>query len=472
MPQQKLGRIQWGNLTFGPGSQYHVTAIEGLDDLPEIRAEDINRPDQHGDYTSPDTTGARIIQLGLGLRGESPDDLRDLTLALRAATQPQRQPAPLQLLDQDVLVYGKVRRRSVPYDAGNLWSLGDAALEWYCADPYLYSLEEHTASTTAYSPAAGRTYPLSYAGVAPGTNLVLNPSLENDLADTQAYGSATRTRTTADRYIGAASMQLVNGAAASIGSTWSIVPQTGVGVTIIASAWVKLNSLANVTSIFLNWRSGATALSTAFLAGPLPTVGQWTRVSASYTLTAGQTCDRIGVGVTSTASGVTWLADAVLATTDPVLPAYGDGSMTGYGWSWTGAAYASSSVRTAVGTNRVYGDAGTSGRLSAVNDGASPAYPVLRIDGPVANPSIEQVSTGGSITLDATIQAGEYLLIDTRTRAVLLMGTSPRRQWVRGGSQWPLLMPGSNTIAYRGSALPGAPGQSSLLTVTWRDTSL
>lgn len=284
MAQQKLGRIKWGDLQFGPGSQYAVTALGGLDDLPDIRAEDVDRPGQHGDYTGPDWTGPRVIQLGLGLRGDSPDDLRALTLALRAATQPQRQPAALQFLDQDTLVYAKVRRRSLPYDAEHLWSIGDAALELYCADPYMYGLEERSASTTAYSPSAGRTYPLTYA--------------------------------------------------------------------------------------------------------------------------------------------------------------------------------------------RTYGSAGTSGRVTAVNDGASPAFPVLRLDGPVANPSIEQVNTGATITLDATLQAGEFLLIDTRSRAVLLMGTSPRRTWVRGGSVWPLLQPGSNEIAYRGSALPGAPGQSSLLTVTWRDTSL
>jgi hypothetical protein len=97
---------------------------------------------------------------------------------------------------------------------------------------------------------------------------------------------------------------------------------------------------------------------------------------------------------------------------------------------------------------------------------------VLRLDGPVATPAVEQVTTGGILQLDATLQAGEYVLIDTRSRAVLLMGSSPRRSWVRAGSVWPLLQPGSNEIAYRGSALPGAPGQSSLLTVTWRDTSL
>ncbi|MEE1738830.1 phage tail family protein [Streptomyces sp. BE147] len=281
---QRIGRMQWGDLAFGPGSRYHVTAIEGLDDMPDIRAEDMERPGQHGDYTGPDFTGPRIIQLGLGLRADSPDELRALTLALRAATQPQRQPEPLQLLDQDTLVYGKIRRRSIPYDAEYLWRTGTAALELYCADPYLYSLEEHTATTTAYSPAAGRTYPL--------------------------------------------------------------VPP------------------------------------------------------------------------------------------------------------------------------RSYGAAGESGRLSATNSGFSPAYPVLRVDGPVANPTIEQVNTGFSITIDATLGDGEYLTIDTRNRAVLYMGTSPRRSWVRNGSQWPLLQPGGNTLAYRGSAVPGSPGQSSLLTVTWRDTSL
>lgn len=281
--QQAIGRIQWGNLTFGPGSPYAVTGIEGLDDLPAIRSEDVDRPGQHGDYTGPDYTEARTVQLKLGLRGETPDDLRALSIALRNATQPQKQPAPLQFLDQNILVWAKVRKRAIPYDAEYLWRIGDAALELYCADPYLYGLEERTASTAAYSPSAGRTYPYAHP--------------------------------------------------------------------------------------------------------------------------------------------------------------------------------------------RVYGDAGTSGRLTAVNDGASPAYPVLRLDGPVANPAIEQLD-GGILTLDATLQVGEFLIIDTRSRAVLFMGSTPRRTWVRAGSAWPLLQPGPNEIAYRGSALPGAPGQSSLLTVTWRDTSL
>lgn len=284
MATQRLGRIQWGDLLFGPGSPYAVSILDGLDDLPDIRSDDMERPGQHGDYTGPDTTGPRVITLGLTLIADDPDSFRQLVIDLQRATQPQSQPAALQLLDWDTLVYAKIRKRAIPYDAENLWRSGTATLELYCADPYKYGLDEQSASTAAYSPAAGRTYPL--------------------------------------------------------------VPP------------------------------------------------------------------------------------------------------------------------------RVYGDPGTSGQLVAPNGGAAPAYPVLRVDGPVASPSIEQTNTGALIVLDTTLQDGEYVLIDTRSRAVLYMGSTPRRSWVRGGSTWPLLLPGPNSIAYRGSALPGAPGQTSLLTVTWRDTSL
>ncbi|MFJ1698191.1 phage distal tail protein [Streptomyces sp. NPDC088252] len=471
MPQQQLGRIQWGPLTFGPGTPYVVTAIEGIDDMPDIRAEDVARPDQHGDYTGPDFTGPRVVQIRLGIRGQSPDDLRALTLALRDATQPQRQPAPFQLLDQGILVYGKVRRRNVPYDAEYLWRLGTAALEIYCADPYLYGLNEQTASTAAYSPAAGRTYPLAYAGVGPAVrNLVLNPSFEETFTtETTGFGTnSMRSRVSAESYVGQYSVQhAISTASAQGGTSWNIEP-VAAGQTVRFGVWVKIPA-TGIAALELWWRNQTTNLNTTpVLAQATP--GTWARVSGSYTVAAGQTCDRVAAVATASAAGAaTWWADAALAQVGgTALTTYFDGSTGGI---WEGIPNASVSSRP-TGANRTYGSAGTSGRLTAVNGGASPAYPVLRVDGPVANPSIEQVTTGGGLTLDATIQAGEYLIIDTRTRAVLLMGSSPRRSWVRAGSTWPLLQPGSNELAYRGSALPGAPGQSSLLTVTWRDTSL
>lgn len=469
-----LGNVQWGDLLFGPGTQYAVTSISGLDDLPDIRTEDVARPGQHGDYTGPDYTEARTIQLGLGLRGNDPNDLRALSIALRAATQPQAQPAPLQFLDQGVLVYGKIRKRSIPYDAEHLWRLGDAALEVYCADPYLYGLDEKSVWTTAYSPSAGRTYPLMYSGLTAATNEVLNPSTEVDTSNQLGYdpgstGVVSIARAASVAKVGAARTVVTVGTGTNIvsGVQYALSRNFLAGETITVQGWVNLNVAPTLTQILLrNSGTGAVRLVTV----TTPVVGSWQQIVSTITLAAGESFNRIGFVITTASGSTTWSTDAVMLETGATLHPYVDGDQPGC--VWNGTANASTSTRTTVGTGRMYGVAGTSGRVTAVNEGASPAYPVLRLDGPVANPSIEQVTTGSALTLDATLQAGEFLLIDTRSRAVLLMGTSPRRSWVRGGSMWPLLEPGSNEIAYRGSALPGAPGQSSLLTVTWRDTSL
>ena len=470
---QKLGRIQWGDLTFGPGSQYAVTGVVGLDDLPDIRSEDVARPGQHGDYTGPDWTEARTIQLKLGLRGENPDDLRALTLALRDATQPQRQPTPLQFLDQGTLVYAKVRKRSLPYDAEYLWSIGDAALELYCADPYLYGLDEKSADTTAYSPAAGRTYPLMYAGLAAATNEVLNPSTEVDVTNQLGYdpgstGVVSIARAASNPKVGTARTVVTVGAGASIASgvQYALSRNFVAGETISVQGWVNLNVAPTLVQVLLR-NSGTGAVRTVTV--PTPLVGSWQQIATTIVLGAGESFNRIGFVVTTPGS-TTWSTDALMLETGAVIHPYVDGDQPGC--VWNGTANASTSTRTTVGTDRTYGSAGTSGRVSAVNAGAADAFPVLRLDGPVATPTIEQATTGGILTIDATLQAGEYLLIDTRSRAVLYMGSTPRRSWVRAGSVWPVLVPGTNELAYRGSALPGTPGQTSLLTVTWRDTSL
>lgn len=473
MAQQRIGRIQWGDLTFGPGSRYHVTAIEGLDDMPDIRSDDMERPGQHGDYTGPDYTGPRIIQLGLGLRADTPDELRDLTLALRAATQPQRQPAPLQLLDQDTLVYGKVRRRNIPYDAEYLWRTGAAALELYCADPYLYGLEEHSASTTAYSPAAGRTYPLAYSGTTV-TNLVVNPSMEVDTAYTDPYDpgavGVTRGRTAGSGQPGLWRQVVTPGTSstATSGIQYALGAPIGAGQSATISAWLRTPYTAVIQIRLRNSVTGAERVAVITQTSISST---WTPYFATLTVGPGEIFDQAVVSLTAANSG-SWAVDGVMCETGPVPHAYVDGDQVGCVWNGTPHASTSTRPSPVTGTDRTYGSAGESGRLSVTNVGSADAYPVLRLDGPVANPAIEQVNTGAGIILDALLADGEYVVIDTRTRAVLYMGTSPRRSWVRTGSAWPTLPPGTSTFAYRGTALPGSPGQSSLLTITWRDTSL
>ncbi|GAA2112415.1 hypothetical protein GCM10009759_55120 [Kitasatospora saccharophila] len=278
-----IGRIVWNGLTMGPGTQYAVADLPDLDDMPEIRSADVDRGQAHGTWTGEDYTSARVITLSVLLRGTDPDDLGRLVTALRAAVQPCAEPQQLQFLDRGVMVIAKPRKRSIPYDATTLLPSTTAHLMFYAADPLVYSLDQHSLSTTAYAPASGRSYPRTYP-------------------------------------------------------------------------WV-----------------------------------------------------------------------------------YGTGS--------------------------------TAGTLQCVNSGGSPTFPVLRIDGPAVNPVIQLTETSAVLALTTTLGPGEYVIIDTASRAVLHMGTTPRRDWISGIPAWPVMQPGRNTFVYRASPY-GDGSIPTYLTVTWRDATL
>ena len=89
---QRLGQVQWGDLLMGPGTGYAISDISGVDDLPEVRNTDVAKSDAHGDYTGPDYTGPRTVQIALNLVADTPDQLRQMILALRRATQPGVRP--------------------------------------------------------------------------------------------------------------------------------------------------------------------------------------------------------------------------------------------------------------------------------------------------------------------------------------------------------------------------------------------
>ncbi|KJK55648.1 phage distal tail protein [Saccharothrix sp. ST-888] len=278
-----VGRVLWGALMMGPGTQYAVSGVTGLDDMPEVRAYDVDKTGAHGTWTGPDYTGARIITVDLVLRGTDPANLGALVAALKQAAQPGQAPAQLQFPDLGVMALAKIRKRDLPYDATVLWRTGGAHLQFYCADPLIYSIAQRTARTAAYAPATGRAYPRAYP----------------------------------------------------------------------------------------------------------------------------------------------WL----------------------------------------------YGSGGASGGLQCTNAGASPTYPQLRIDGPAVQPIIQLSETSAILQLNNTVGPGQFVTIDTGTRAVLDGGTTPRRDWVVPGSDWPVMQPGANTFVYRSSPY-GDGSQQSYLTVTWRDATL
>ncbi|MFD9792091.1 hypothetical protein ACFWXK_14195 [Streptomyces sp. NPDC059070] len=108
------------------------------------------------------------------------------------------------------------------------------------------------------------------------------------------------------------------------------------------------------------------------------------------------------------------------------------------------------------------------GHLSV--EGTVPAWPVLRITGPCANPRITHVESGRVLELAATIGAGDWIEIDTRP---------PWRTVLRanGGNAAPALSPGSRLDRF---TLPPGPSElrwqaddptnTARLTCTWRPT--
>ncbi|MFE7624621.1 hypothetical protein [Streptomyces sp. NPDC057509] len=167
-------------------------------------------------------------------------------------------------------------------------------------------------------------------------NLALNPSLTTGLADTQNVGSVTRARVTSDARYGAGSVQHTHTVTGSAGSTWTIAAVSS--GTVQVGIWVRIPE--GVTSGLLVWRSGTTTLKTTAFA--LPAAGEWARITGAYTLTSGQSCDRVGLTLACEA-GTTWLADGCQAEAGDDLHPYVDGDQPGC--VWDGAPNASTSRR-------------------------------------------------------------------------------------------------------------------------------
>jgi len=110
-----------------------------------------------------------------------------------------------------------------------------------------------------------------------------------------------------------------------------------------------------------------------------------------------------------------------------------------------------------------WGAISTSGSVFATNDGNFSAPATIRVDGPVVNPRIENLTAGQTIEADITVNTGDFLLFDTAARTVMLNGTASRYANLTSMSQWWDLAPGSNEIRFRASTATAA-----AMTVTWR----
>jgi len=110
-----------------------------------------------------------------------------------------------------------------------------------------------------------------------------------------------------------------------------------------------------------------------------------------------------------------------------------------------------------------FGTTGEGGTFNAENAGHFPAGITFRIDGPCSNPRIVNQTLDKTIEIDMTLAAGEYILVDTADRTVLLGGTASRYSTLTADSEWFDLGSGDNDIKFRASTSSGA-----TMTATWR----
>lgn len=99
----------------------------------------------------------------------------------------------------------------------------------------------------------------------------------------------------------------------------------------------------------------------------------------------------------------------------------------------------------------------------AINGGNVVAYPIIRIDGTVANPIITNDSTGEQMRISLTVGAGDYLEIDTFRKSVKLNGVTDRIAYVKG--DWLTMKIGDNVFRYQGNTYHS----DSEITISWRD---
>lgn len=162
MTQARIGGGSYNGLAFGPGTRVHVSAIEGVDDLPDVRSSDQPRS-THGEFRGRDLSAGRVVTIEWGLRGADEAGLAALRDAVAAATVPQDDDElPLYLFDSTRLFFVRPRKRAMPRRMDAPERLGRALVEFKATDPRLYSATLHSVAVALPTAGGGATFPLTF----------------------------------------------------------------------------------------------------------------------------------------------------------------------------------------------------------------------------------------------------------------------------------------------------------------------
>lgn len=170
-----------GTLIYGaPGIQ--VLNVEGLEALPGIRSQDLNRGYADGSFTGRDFLDSRTLIFTLQIMSDSSHSMQYYLGELRKYLTMQRAgtsvlqvyfPGNESPYARGVCrMYGRVRRRSIAVDQNYSYGKAIAVLEFYCPDPRVYDDAIDPVTVSSLSSTArtyNRTYNLTYSVGVPGS---------------------------------------------------------------------------------------------------------------------------------------------------------------------------------------------------------------------------------------------------------------------------------------------------------------
>ncbi|GHG76420.1 phage distal tail protein [Streptomyces griseocarneus] len=169
------GQIQWAGLLFGPGTEYGIadSGLTGWADLPALDSGDVLRPDQHGAWPGAQWSQARTVTAPVWLLPERPEQAAAVARRFRAATAVHsgEQWLAVRLHGETLAVRARVNQRSIPHDRMFVThGTAKATVQWVCADPRRFSVEERTATTglprreAGLDWSGGLKWPLAWGG--------------------------------------------------------------------------------------------------------------------------------------------------------------------------------------------------------------------------------------------------------------------------------------------------------------------
>jgi hypothetical protein len=107
--------------------------------------------------------------------------------------------------------------------------------------------------------------------------------------------------------------------------------------------------------------------------------------------------------------------------------------------------------------------AGASNALEIENEGNVASFPTIRIYGAAENPSIQNETTGETLSFTYTLGSDDYIDIDIFNRTAILNGATNIMQYVAG--DWFKIDPGVNIIKLTGTNT----NANAKAEITWRD---